>query len=166
MTSPLPANTSQTVRLILGGPSMAVGWQEPVYVPEPPVGTSWKHMVDGRFYERVISVRWNVTASAVVANRYPLLTWRDGNGTVVLRSPAMQVIVAGNVSNMNSSVFGYSDFGQNQAEQFGGLPDLLLPPDWSVAGDLIGQDAGDQVSGVVLVVQRFPTDAAVMPATG
>lgn len=163
MTSPLPANTSQTAHLILGGPSMAVGWQEPVYLPNPAAGATWKHVVDGRFYERVISVRWGFTASAVVANRYPMLTWRDSNGTIVLRSPAMQQIVAGNNLNMNSSVFGYSDFAQNQAEQFSGLPDLLIPPDWSVAGDVVGIDAGDQISGIVVVVQRFPSDAAVMP---
>lgn len=166
MASSLPANTSQTARLILGGPSMAVGWQEPVYVPNPAAGTSWKHVVDGRYYERVVSVRWGFTASGVVANRYPMLTWRDSNGTVVLRSPAMELIVAGNNVNMNSSVFGYADFGQNQAEQFSGLPDLLLPPDWSLSGDVPGIDAGDQVSGVVVVVQRFPTDAAVMPLNG
>lgn len=166
MTSPLPANTSQTARLINGGPSMAVGWQEPVYVPQPAAGATWKYVTDGRFYERVISVRWKYSASAVVTNRYPLLTWRDANGTIVLRSPAMQIIVAGNNSTMNSRFNGYADFGQNQAEQFSDLPDLLLPPDWSVAGDVIGIDAGDQISGVILVVQRFPSDAAVMPVTG
>lgn len=166
MPVPGQSNVSQMARLLLGAPSFAVGWQEPVYIPDPAAGATWKHTVDGRYFERIVSVRWGYLASAEVVNRYPLLTWRDANGTIVLRTPAMEVIVAGNNLSMNSTVDGYSDFGRNQGEQFGGLPDLMIPAGWSLAGDVVGIDAGDQVSGVVLLVQRFPNDAAEISAVG
>lgn len=165
MTGGQPANTSGTARLINDAPSYAVGWQEPIYIPNPAPGQSWSYKVDGRWYERLISVRWSFSASAVVANRYPLITVRDHNGVIVLRSPAMQVIVAGNNVAMNSRFNGYADFGQNQGEQFSGLPDLMLPPGWSWSGDVIGMDAGDVVSGVVLIMQQYPNDTASIPAS-
>lgn len=152
--------------LMTDPPGFGIGWFERLLIPDPAVGLSWSHTVDGRYYERLIGVRWHFVASAVVANRYPMLTLRDADGAILLRSPVMQVIVAGNNSTMNSRFDGYSDFAQNQAEQFSDLPDLLIPSGWSWAGDVVGQDAGDQVSGVVLLVQRFPNDAAVIGAAG
>lgn len=164
MDGPIPVNTSGTARLLLGGPAYAVGWQEPVYLPNPAAGATWKFTVDGRYHTRVISIRWGYAASGVVVNRFPMLTLRDANGTIVFRSPAMQQIIAGNNLAMNSYRFGYTDFAQNQAEQFSGLPDVLLPPGWSWSGDVVNIDAGDQISGVVLLVQRYPNDTLEIPA--
>ena len=166
MDGPLPGNTSGTARLLLGAPSYAVGWQEPIYVPNPAPGATWSHTVDGRFHERLISARWSYAASAVVANRYPLLSLSDVNGTVILRVPVMQTIVAGNNLAVNLWVYGSSQFGQNQAEQFNGLPDVLAPPGYTWTATTPGMDAGDVVSGVVLLVQRYPNDAAEIAANG
>lgn len=57
-----------------------------------------------------------------------------------------------------------SDAAQFQAP--GNIPDLLIPPGWSWGTLTTALQAGDQYSGIIMLVQRFPTDAAVISAVG
>lgn len=164
MTSPLPGNTSGTARLMIDAPSYAIGWQEPIYPPNPAAGAVWSHTVDGRYYERLITVRYNYLASAVVANRYPLLTLTDANGAIVLRVPTVASIVAGNNLAINLWPNNTSQAADNQGEQFNTLPDLLVPPGWTWTATVVNIDPGDQISNVVLQVQRFPNDTTAITA--
>lgn len=166
MASSLPGNTPQTARLIAGAPGFAVGWQEPVYVPAPAPGAQWVYKVDGRFTERVLSIRMVLTTSAVVANRFPRVQVTDHNGTVVISSLAGQSVAAN--SSLISNLFtGSSDNANGGAgDTFGDIPSLLIPPGWSWGSTVASMDAADQLSGIVLLVQRYPNDTAVMPVTG
>lgn len=149
---------------MIDAPSYAIGWQEPIYIAQPVAGATWSHTVDGRYYERLVTARWNYLASAAVANRYVVLTLTDANGTIVIRVPTVAVIVAGNNLAINLWPQNTSQAADNQGEQFNTIPDLLIPPGWTWTATTINEDVADQVSNVVLLVQRFPNDAVAITA--
>ncbi len=166
MTTPGAANTSQLARLLLGAPSYAVGWQEPVYVPAPAAGAGWSYVVDGRFYERLLSVRFTFTASAVVATRDVRMSLHDANGTPVTAILAGATVTASASEVVNLTVNTGLATNSPDGYKYGPLPDLMIPPGWSWTAETDSIAAGDQFSGIVLLVQRFPGDAAVVSAAG
>jgi hypothetical protein len=166
MTTPGGGTTSDTARLLGGAPSFAVGWQEPVYVPLPAAGAQWSHKIDGRWYERVMAVRWVLTTSAVVASRFPDLVLTDPNGMVVSAVSGGSGTPASSQLNINLAVNGPAYANGTAGDSFGFMPDLLLAPGWSWGSTVVGMDVADQLSGVVLLVQRFPSDTVAVSAIG
>ena len=164
MTTPGPGNTSQTARLMVSPPGYAVGWQEPVYMPAPAAGQNWLHPVDGRYYERLVSARFTLTTSAVVATRACQVRLMDGNGNIVLTIPVSGGVTAGGSVSVNAVAGAPAVTTGTQGDIATFIPDLLIPPDWSWGSHVVAMDAGDQVSGIVLLVQRFPNDTAAVTA--
>lgn len=164
MTGGQPANTSGTARLLLGAPSYEVGWQEPVYVPNPAAGASFTYKSDGRYYERVLAVTFALTTSAAVANRFAQLYLKDANGAVVTSVPCGGTVVAATTLSVNLFVGAPTLANSASGGSWGSLPDLLIPPGWQWALTVFGEDVADQVSGIVLLVQRFPNDAVEIQA--
>lgn len=160
MPPSVPANTSGRARLMLGALGMQVGWQEPVYIPPPAAGTTWKYTVDGRYFERLLSVRYTFTASAAVGNRFLEAALTDTIGKTITTVPGAFSISAGQVGNINLFVNGPAYDTTGQGDSFGFLPDILVPPGWVWSGSVVGLDVADTFTNVVLVVQRFPNDAA------
>ena len=164
MTTPLPGNTSQTARLMIRAPGFAVGWQERITLPAPAAGQQWSYKVYGRYVERLVAVTFALTTSAVVVNRFPVVVLRDNNGTVITEVPA------GNAVAATSTLTAYLVNGSPGSAQgavgntYGFLPELLVPGDWSWGSGVGAMDPGDQLSGVTLLVHRFPNDAAVITA--
>lgn len=166
MTSAGSGNTSGTARLLQSAPSYEIGWLEVIYVPRPAAGAFWSHVVDGRYYERVLAVAFTLVTSAVVANRVISVQLADNNGTVLAAVPAAGAVTAGSTASPSLTA-GAPGFASAAAGGVPGyLPDILAPPGWvwSVAGS--GLDAGDQFSVIALTVQRYPNDSAAMPAAG
>lgn len=164
MTTPGPGNTSQTARLMVNPPGFAVGWQEPVYLPNPPAGQNWSYTVDGRYYERVVAVQYVFTASAAAGNRFPSVALADANGTQVTIVPGGQNVAPSTAVDANLTV-GAPGFAQGTVgNTVGYIPDLLIPPGWRWRSVTGGIDVADQFSGIVLLVQRFPNDAAAITA--
>ena len=166
MSTPLPGNTSGTARLILGAPAYAVGWQEPVYLADPAVGQNFVHTVDGRFFTRVVAVQFTLVTSAVVANRFPALILSDTNGKTITSVPAGGTVAASSslfvFLNVNGPAYAFGNSGGT----FGSMPDLLVPPGWVWQSSIAGMDAGDQISSIVLLLQRYPNDTAAVSAAG
>src|SRR6267142_1490704 len=156
MAGPLARTSSDTARLMMGALDHQVGWQEPVYIPNPAAGQNWKFKVDGRYFTRVLSVTFVLQTSAVVANRFPQLQLLDSNGVLITEIGAGGTVVA--TSNLQNYLTVGNPFISAGASggSFGYMPDLLIPPDWSWQSQVFGIDAGDQLSGIVLLVQRFP----------
>lgn len=164
MLPSIPANTSGTARLMVDAPSYAVGWQEPRYLANPAPGAELQYKVDGRYYERLVSAQLTFTASAAVGQRFQQLALLDTNGTEVLSVPIGSGTAAGQALQvalmLHAPGFSLADSGGS----WGFIPDLLIPPGWSWKSITFGIDVADQYSGIVLVVQRFPNDAASIPA--
>lgn len=166
MTNQPGGNTSDTARLMNQAPGFAVGWQDRVVVPAPAAGANWKYTVDGRYYERVLAVHFTFNTSAVVANRFPVVALTDNNGFIVTSVPGGSGIAASNGVITDLVVGGPAYNLGNTGNAFGFLPDLLVPPGWIWQSQTFGIDVGDAYTGISLLVQRFPNDAAVVSAIG
>ena len=164
MTTPGPNNTSQTARLMVNPPGFAVGWQTPVYLPDPAAGAIWSYTVDGRYYERLVAVRYRFATSAVVATRFPVVALQDTNGTVITSAQGGWGVPAGSAVTASLAVGVPVAATATNGSTFGYLPDVLAPPGWSWVANVGAMDAGDAFSQVVLLVQRFPNDAASITA--
>lgn len=164
MGAQVARTSSDTARLLLGAPLYAVGWQEALYVPTPAAGAQWAHKADGRFWTRLMAVRFNFTASAVVATRFIEFQLKDNNGVVITEVPAGGGIVASTSvqPSLTLNSPGYANAAQFQVPGY--LPDLLIPPDWVWGTATSAMDVGDQFSSIVVLVQRYPNDTAQQPA--
>ena len=145
---------------------MAVGWQQPVYLPNPVAGGVWSYKVDGRYYERLLMVHFTTVTDAVAGNRFAVLQLHDSNGRLFSEVPASGAIAASTTIDSYISVHGPAFANEVSGSAYGFMPDVLLPPDWMWGLTVFGIDAADQVSNVSLLVQRFPNDAAVVPVVG
>lgn len=166
MTSPLAHSSSDTARLMMGALGFHVGWQEPVYIPAPAAGANWSFTGDGRYFTRVLAITNRFATSAVVANRFPSMQLTDTNGVVISSVSAGGSIPASTSVTPYLMVGGPAYANGNVGATFGFLPDLLIPPGWVWQSSAANLDVGDQFSNVVLLVQRFPNDAAVISAVG
>ena len=164
MTTPGAHSTSDTARLMTGAPSFAVGWQQLVPLPDPAVGAQWSYTVDGRYFERLVAVRYRFMTSAVVASRFPELTLQDNNGTIVTAVQGGWTVAAGATVHPNLVIGAPVAATATNGETFGYLPDLLVPPGWSWVSSVGAMDPGDAFSQIALLVQRYPNDAASITA--
>lgn len=164
MPDPVARTTSDTARLMGGAPGFAVGWQQPIYLPNPAAGAVWSRKVDGRFLERVLAVTFTLTTSAVVANRFPAVQLADSNGKVITAVPAGGAVAASQSLFVNLAVNGPAYSFGNSGGTYGFLPDLLVPADWSWSAAVAGLDVADTLTNIVLLVQQFPNDAAAISA--
>jgi hypothetical protein len=164
MDGPSPGNTSGTARLLLGAPSYAVGWQERVLIPNAAATAGFTYKADGRWYERVIAVTFNLVTDAVVANRFAELFLQDADGVVVTAAPVGSTVVASTTLNVFLTADAPSYSGGGAGGTFGKMPDMLIPPGWKWVCQVFSADAGDQLTGIVVTTQRFPSDAVEIQA--
>lgn len=164
MTTPVARTTSDTARLLLRAPGYAVGQQEAVYPSNPAAGQGLTYTADGRYFERLLTLTVTLTTSAVVANRFIQLFLRDINGNSIISVPAAGVIPASSTVTPNLMTDATSFSNGTSGSTFGHLPDVLIPPGWSWMVKVFSMDVADQLSGAVLLVHRFPNDAASITA--
>jgi hypothetical protein len=164
MTYPVAHSSSSISRLMTGALAVHPGWQEPVYIPSPAPGANWSYKVDGRYYLRLVSVRFAFSTSAVVAGRFPQLQLTDSNGVNVTAVVAGNNVVASSSVNPYLTVGGPTQATGAAGATFGFIPDLVIPPDWTWGMTTFGIDVGDQYSAIVLVVQKFPNDTVALPS--
>jgi hypothetical protein len=137
-----------------------VGWQQPVYLPNPAAGQNWVYKADGRYYTRVLAMTFVLQTSAVVANRFPQVQLLDTNGAVITVVPAGGTVVASSQLQNYLTVHSPGLSGGSSGGSFGFIPDLLIPPGWTWQSQIFGIDPGDTITGGVLLVQQFPNDSA------
>jgi hypothetical protein len=161
-----PSGIGSWARLLTDPPGYVQGWQEIVYGPDPAAGASYSHQVDGRWSERVILAEALFTASAAVANRDVLFTVANADGLILSRGTAVRSAAAGNVVGISGQQGMPYDISAVSGWAVGPLPRLLMPPGWFFRLDIINVQAGDTLTGVRLVVQRFPSDITRIDAEG
>lgn len=143
-------------------PGFAVGWFERVIVPSPAAGANFTYTIDGRYKERLLSARFTLVTSAVVANRFPVLHLLDVNSRVVASAWAGGTIPASTMQTQNLAREFTLQSNYGGSEVFGPLPDWLMPEGYSWQSSVQNIDAGDQINAITLLVERFPNDAAII----
>jgi hypothetical protein len=130
-------------------------WLERLSIPDPAVGTDFKHTCPGNFIEEVLLVRFRFAASAVVVNRDPFLQILDQNGSEVWSTPPTQ-----HQTNGQTIIYSYSSStGASQAFLTNrvalAMTRIYLFPQWSIGTVTSGLDPGDQFNQIAILCNRW-----------
>lgn len=141
-----------------------LGYQDWVAVTQPAAGQSQTVTVTGENYARVLAARASLTTDANAANRLLTLDFINARGTTFVQNGASVLVTA----NTSGQVFEW-DFDRTVSEWNTGTPvwapvvDVFLPPGFSIKFNLASAQVGDQLSSLVLWLERFPTGARGYP---
>lgn len=155
---------SQAARLLTGPLGYQQGWQQLLRPADPAAGANYDYTVSGQYHERVLAVQASFTASATVATRDVILYVRDALSNRILAVPGADGVAAGASNGITWADFGVYNSFANSGEIIAPLPGLLLSPGWQVNIEVANIQAGDQLSGIAYLVQRFPTDITRLDA--
>lgn len=137
-------------RIVVNASTSATGTTE-VTPGNPAAGTDFTYTNDTGVPQLVQACRFTFTADAVVANRFLSVQWKDSSGTIITQLSNGQAVVAN--TNTTVSLFqGYNAaWSAANGSASGPLPSsLTIPPDGTFVIHAVGDDAGDQFSGIVI----------------
>jgi len=132
-------------------------WDQLVTPANPGAGAALTVLVPGETFERFLSVRFTVVASAAVANRVPFVAYTNGDGLEYYRAIGGAPITAG--LTVSCTFSRDLDTNPQVAAGFleGPLRDEELPSGYHLVVGLTAVDAADQISAVQLWTKRTPT---------
>lgn len=129
-----------------------------VTVANPAAAAELAVTVPGGRQWRIQAGRLQLVASATVANRFPVLTLSDGT-TVFWQASLSAAITAGQTVQLSfSPQQGQGGPAPGTGVQGLSIPDLYLPPGTVLATVTAGLSAGDQYSGLALLVEELWLD--------
>lgn len=128
-----------------------------VTVPQPPVGTDWSYVLPS--HARLMSARCVLTASATVISRTPEITFSMQGAGEYLR-------LHGDGQSTASSAFLYQWFDVAYSAFSGSAfqspsPQMWLPKTTTIAMKTSSLQAGDQWSGIVLMMRMHHKPVSV-----
>jgi hypothetical protein len=148
------------------GVRVVAGWTEPVTIPSPGAGVaSVGRKIPGETYERILCAHGKLVTSAVVANRNVTLDVVDGAGTTQYSVPVASTVVASSTVLPYGAVHGAVLMSAVGTSIFT-IPDLLLPPGYTVQFNGSGFDVADQWSSLGFLVQRYPSNLVAVLQEG
>lgn len=127
-------------------------------VTSPAAGSTVSVSVDGNWSLRVISARATITTDANAANRLVTLDYINGRAVTYAQNGFAGVITANTTAQAIEwqRNRGTGEWATN-TPIFACLLDTILPPGFSVKFNVGAIQAGDQLSGIHLAVEKFPT---------
>ena len=122
----------------------------------PAAGASFALPLDSRWWWRIKAVRFTLTTSAAVANRFVTVDVQDPEGTAWVRSPSPVVQAAG-VTAQEYDFAERNEIVSGLAGQpiFADLVPLWIPGGWRLAITVGLIDGGDQLGAPRLYVEKF-----------
>lgn len=148
---------------LLGAFNHGRGFPQASVVANPAVATGISYRVGSSYWERLLSLAFTLVTDANAANRTVTLSILNEDGLTAAAVPTAAVQAASltrvytylpNVSVASGPV------GSNYLTP---LPQMFLPPMWTVAVTIGAVQAGDQISAVMLNRERFVTGDAGYP---
>lgn len=133
-------------------------------VASPAAGQTASVTVEGQWYVRLVAARLSITTDANVANRVVSLDYINARGTTYVQNAASVLVTA----STTAQVFEW-DRNRTVAEWNTGTPvwapllDEFLPPGFTIKFNVAAIQVGDQLSGIHLWVEKFPTGARGYP---
>jgi hypothetical protein len=137
------------------------GFQQRIRPASPGAGAALTQAlsVGGNYPMRLLSARAQLVTSATVANRSISVRFLDSdgntvedNGPGVFQTASDTVVYQGQIRRSMSE---WSSSGTDRTTVYFPLNDVVLSPGDSVSVRVGNMQAGDQLSAIVLVVERF-----------
>lgn len=127
-------------------------------VTTPAAGANASVTVPGEFQYRVLGARLSLTTDANAANRLVTIDYLDGRANVRLRNGA-GVVVTANTSAQTYEFDAHRTIAEWAANTpvFAPLAPWFLPPASVIRFTVTNIQATDQISGLSLWVEKFPT---------
>ena len=132
------------------------GVQDFIPVAQPAAGANTSVQVDGRNYWRVLGARATLTTDANVANRLLSLDFINGRSITYMRNQPPVVIIASTTNQAfewKEQLTG-SEWNSNTPVHTP-VSSIFLPPGTLVQWTVTAIQAGDQLSGLSLTIERF-----------
>lgn len=128
-----------------------------INAPSPAAGANFSFRVPGGKAWQLLAVRATFAASAQAANRDVVLTLNDGTGLTSVTVPTVAAITAGLTRNITWANVGVNLTGTTTAITLPLPSPWYMLPDETVVITVGSIDAGDQLSGVRIVVLETNT---------
>lgn len=128
---------------------------ETIFGTSPSAGAAFTLAMAGEYFTRPLSVCFQIVSDANAANRAVRVTYETAGGNVYARTMASPVQVAS--KTVLYQFFTDAGTVQGVADTFSqaGLPPIVMAPTDVLAIRVGSIQAGDQISAVALVLERF-----------
>jgi len=123
----------------------------------PAAGQPFIFRVPGENWVRLLTVRYTLTTSAAVANRFTTVDYLDGDQSIIARIMSPNALAA---SLQRATTHMYDSGGftlSGGGVELAPLHDIWLPPGYSVRVTAANIDVGDQISNVFLYTAKAST---------
>lgn len=149
-------------------PLVRYGLPEYVRAASPAAGASFVQELGGSFYVRLVSLFVRLVTDATVANRTLRLEYRDEGDNIYCVQGNPVTYPAASTEDYSFSVFQPRGEWEVAATNLVPLHPILLPPTHDFAVTVTNVQAGDQLSRIRFVWERFYTTSQprVLPPGG
>lgn len=132
-------------------------WDELITPASPAAQAFFTRTVPGHTFEKFLSVRFTLAASAAAANRFPFVAYTNGDGIEYYRTVAGAPVTAGLTVVMTFS--RELDTNPQVTAGFidGPARDETLPSGYHLVVGATAMDVADQISAIQLWTKRYPT---------
>jgi hypothetical protein len=151
------------IRGLLEPFSYGRGWAEVVRGDQPAAGASFSLTIAGVFAARLLALTYRLVTDANPANRAVTLDYDDGNGSLFAREGAGLVVTASTTQDFaGQHRRGVAEWAANTIV-FHPVPAVILHQGQKLQLNVANIQAGDQLSRIVLRLERFPSDVLDYP---
>lgn len=140
-------------------PLIRDGFPEYRKLASPAAGADFSATVDGRYFERLLTVWCNLDTDSNAANREVVLQFLDDAGNVYRECGAATVVAADSVYDYSFSVWQpQTEFPVN-ASILVPLDAILMLPTFKWKLKIVNVQAGDALTAIRVVRERFFSDS-------
>lgn len=151
---------SDVWRLLGDPPQLRRGFRETIAIPDPAAGQGWSRQCPSDCWERVVAFQFKLATSAAVANRYAVLQWQNGDKLAYAQAQMSPSTPAGVTTVISAWRYAYAAWPAGPQPLGAPIPDLIIRSGEYLALSVLSMDVADQVSQILLTVERYPSDAA------
>jgi hypothetical protein len=128
-------------------------------VAKPAVGLGFTYINEGRYWEYIDSVSFQIVTDANAGNRLVTLTVADGQGVALATVPSAAALTASKTGQYTYLDNYSATTGATDGPFLNTFPGVWLQPDYRVTVSIANVQVGDQVSNIRVYAERFVTGA-------
>lgn len=134
-------------------------WQEVTLGTSPAAGANFALANSGLQDSRLLSVTFKLVTDANAANRYVSVDYNDGNGHLFVRNGIQGAVTAGTTALFSFNSHRTVSEANANNEVFAPLQPALIQSTQSIGINIVNIQAGDQLSQIVMLWERYIAEA-------